>query len=87
MPPPYSSMLDDVFAQDAGFKRQDALRQTALHQVKLKAGQHSPVNGELGRNALPTGERLSVLGAELGAHPRHWCIPEAGDGVLEAVSI
>lgn len=87
MPPPYSSMLDDVFEQCSGFKRQDALRQNALHQVKLKAGQHTPVNGEMGRNSLPTGERLSMLGAELGAHPRDWCIPEAGDGVLEAVSI
>ena len=54
MPPPYSSMLDDVFAQDAGFKRQDALRQTALHQVKLKAGRavNTPVLSALAVSSL-----------------------------------
>ena len=85
--PPYASMLDKVMTQGAIFKCEDSLRQDALFPVRLKAGQHSPVNGELGRNALPTGERLSVLGAELGAHPRTWCIPEAGDNAIVAVSV
>ena len=85
--PPYSSMIDDLHAQFALFDRQDRTRQNALHPVRLEAGQNTPVNGESGRHAVPTEQRLSVLGAGLGAHLQEWSIPEAGDGTLVAVSI
>jgi hypothetical protein len=65
----------------------DAVRQNALHPVRLKAGQHSPVNGREGRFALPAKDRLSLLGAALGNAPEHWSIPEAQEGAIFAVSI
>jgi hypothetical protein len=87
VPPPYSSILDDVRQQTDLFQRMDAIRQNALHPVRLRAGQHSPVNGREGRFALPAKDRLSLLGAALGNAPEHWSIPEAHEGALFAVSI
>ena len=52
-PPPYTSMIDDVLIQNALFKYKDRLRQTALHPVKLHAGQSAPPNGGIGRFATP----------------------------------
>ena len=86
-PPPYSSMIDDVYNQFAIIRYQESQRYDSILSVRNQAGQHHPVNGELGRFSLPTKERLSVLGAELGAHPSHWCIPEANEGVLFSISI
>ena len=45
VPPPYSSILDDVRQQMELFLRINEVRQNALHPVRLQAGQHSPVNG------------------------------------------
>jgi hypothetical protein len=87
LPPPYSSVLDDVRQQGDFFLRVDEVRQNALHPVRLQAGQHSPVNGREGRFALPAKDRLSVLGAALGGTPGHWSIPEAQEGALFAVSV
>ncbi|MDR2075752.1 MAG: hypothetical protein LBP61_02285 [Desulfovibrio sp.] len=87
LPPPYSSILDDVRHQMELFRRIDAVRQNALHPVRLQAGQHSPVNGREGRFALPAKDRLSVLGADLGSAPARWSIPEAQEGALFAVSV
>jgi hypothetical protein len=85
--PPYSSILDDVRQQADLFRRMDRVRQNALHPVRLKAGEHSPVNGGEGRFALPAKEGLSLLGAARGAAPERWSIPEARAGALFAVSI
>lgn len=49
-PPPYSSMLADVFRDICIHKYKDKLRQIALHQVKLKAGQSALPAGGLGRD-------------------------------------
>lgn len=49
LPPPYSSMIDDVNAQIKRHLEMDKLRQTALHSVKLQAGQSNLPEGELGR--------------------------------------
>jgi hypothetical protein len=87
VPPPYSSLLDDVRQQADLFRRVNAVRQNALHPVHLKAGQHSPVNGREGRFALPAKEGLSLLGAALGGAPEHWSVPEAHEGALFAASI
>lgn len=48
-PPPYSSMIADVKAQNQRHLEMDKLRQTALHPVKLQAGQADMRGGELGR--------------------------------------
>jgi hypothetical protein len=47
--PPYSSLLDDVAAQNRRYREADKLRQTALHSVKLQAGKATMPGGELGR--------------------------------------
>lgn len=47
--PPYSSLIQDVFTDINIHKYKDELRQTALHPVKLQAGQSNLPNGELGR--------------------------------------
>jgi hypothetical protein len=85
--PAYSSMLDDLKQQADLFRRVEHVRQNALHPVRLKAGQHPSLNGGEGRFALPAKERLSVLGAALGAAPEHWSVPEAREGALFAVSV
>ena len=52
-PPPYSSIIDDAFTDNAVHKYNDKLRQTALHPVKLHAGQSTAPNGGIGRFASP----------------------------------
>lgn len=52
-PPPYSSMIDDVFTDIRIHKRKDELRQIALSPIRLKAGQSELPCGGLGRHAVP----------------------------------
>lgn len=52
-PPPYSSLISDVFRDICIHKYKDKLRQIALHQVKLKAGQNALPSGGFGREFRP----------------------------------
>lgn len=61
LPPPYTSMIDDVMIQNTLHKYKDNLRQIAMHPVKLQAGQSNLPAGELGRPAAP----LPVLVPEM----------------------
>jgi hypothetical protein len=49
-PPPYSSILADVRAQNKRHLEMDKLRQVALHPIKLQAGKADMPGGELGRH-------------------------------------
>ena len=50
--PPYSSLISDVFRDICIHKYKDKLRQIALHQIKLKAGQSALASGGFGRDFL-----------------------------------
>ncbi len=53
LPPPYSSMVDDAFADNRVHLYKDRMRQIALHPVRLQAGQSESPAGGLGRFMLP----------------------------------
>lgn len=50
-PPPYSSVFDDVMAQNAKHIADNRLRRAALRPVTLQAGKAPMPGGELGRPA------------------------------------
>ena len=50
---PYTSLIEDAFIDNAVHLYNDRIRQSALHPVKLHAGQSAPANGGLGRFATP----------------------------------
>lgn len=67
--PLYSSLIADVFRDICIHKYKDKLRQIALHQVKIKAGQSAEPSGALGRDfsthALPEMRGGKILSSDI----------------------
>ncbi|MDR0827073.1 MAG: hypothetical protein LBN33_04220 [Desulfovibrio sp.] len=51
LPPPYSSLFDDLARNTAALEYHNQLRQIALRPLRLHAGQANRSNGEIGRFA------------------------------------